>query len=304
MVWGWISAEYADEPPVPKPDLDPPTAAEAALLVNRAWAISPDWGSLVWTKMTTGVRRGEICGFRWTHLELDDTEAVATIRRTVYVDADGNIQEKDTKTHQQRRVVLDPETIEVLLDHRDRAKERARTGGYTWSANAFVFSPLPDGRPVLPDTITQKYDRMAKKLGIETKLRNLHHYNATELILAGVDARTVGGRLGHGGGGSTTLRVYTAWTSEADQRAAKTITGRMPARPNSEARQPRTPSRVQSDDALTLENELPYQRIAADLRGAIQSGILISGTHSPLRRPSPPDTVWRRALPIVPCRFW
>lgn len=24
--------------------------------------------------------------------------------------------------------------------------------------------------------------------------------------------------LGHGGGGATTLRVYTAWTSEADQR--------------------------------------------------------------------------------------
>jgi hypothetical protein len=32
--------------------------------------------------------------------------------------------------------------------------------------------------------------------------------------------KTVAVRLGHGGGGTTTLRVYTAWHSETDQRAA------------------------------------------------------------------------------------
>jgi hypothetical protein len=40
--------------------------------------------------------------------------------------------------------------------------------------------------------------------------------------------RTVAGRLGHAGGGTTTLRVYTAWSSEADQRAAGVINARMP----------------------------------------------------------------------------
>ncbi|MCA1707983.1 MAG: hypothetical protein LC808_33790, partial [Actinobacteria bacterium] len=30
---------------------------------------------------------------------------------------------------------------------------------------------------------------------------------------------------------TTTLRAYTAWVSEADQRAAKNIGGRMPERP-------------------------------------------------------------------------
>ena len=72
---------------------------------------------------------------------------------------------------------------------------------------------------------------MAAGLDIDTTLKSLRHYTATELISAGVDVRTVAGRLGHGGGGPTTLRVYTAWTSEADQRAAQTVSGRMPARP-------------------------------------------------------------------------
>jgi hypothetical protein len=62
-------------------------------------------------------------------------------------------------------------------------------------------------------------------------LHKLRHYSATELILAGVDVRTVGGRLGHAGGGTTTLRVYAAFVSEADQRASRALSGRMPERP-------------------------------------------------------------------------
>ena len=79
--------------------------------------------------------------------------------------------------------------------------------------------------------MTQRYKRIAASLGVDATLKNLRHYSATELISAGVDVRTVAGRLGHGGGGATTLRLYTAWTSEADQRAAPTVSGRMPARP-------------------------------------------------------------------------
>ena len=74
--------------------------------------------------------------------------------------------------------------------------------------------------PTNPEGVTQRYKRMANSLKIDTTLKSLRHYSATELISAGVDVRTVAGRLGHGGGGATTLRVYTAWTSEADQRAA------------------------------------------------------------------------------------
>lgn len=63
-------------------------------------------------------------------------------------------------------------------------------------------------------------------------MSSLRHYSATELIAAGVDPRTVAGRLGHGGGGSTTLRVYSAWVPESDRKAASVLAGRMPTRPS------------------------------------------------------------------------
>jgi hypothetical protein len=116
---------------------------------------------------------------------------------------------------------------------------------------------------------------MCSRLGWDMNVHQLRHYSATELISAGVDVTTVGGRLGHGGGGSTTLRFYSAWVSEADQRASGTLAGRMPALP------------VSLDEAGTLTptiapvEDKQYQRIAADLRGAITCGALKPGDKLP-----------------------
>lgn len=68
---------------------------------------------------------------------------------------------------------------------------------------------------------------MCARLGIDSHIHAGRHYSATELIGAGVDIRTVAGRLGHGGGGTTTLRVYAAWLAESDKRAAGLVAGRM-----------------------------------------------------------------------------
>src|SRR6185437_3468208 len=80
-----------------------------------------------------------------------------------------------------------------------------------------------------PGTVTQRYRRTARRLGLRsTRLHSLRHYSASELVAAGVDLRTVAGRLGHGSGGATTLRVYSAWNPGADERAATVISKQLP----------------------------------------------------------------------------
>ena len=82
-----------------------------------------------------------------------------------------SLQEKDTKTHQQRRVVLDPETAEVLREHRARAEQRAAAIGAQLDPACYVFSADPDSRtPLNPESVTQRYKRMAASLGIDTTL--------------------------------------------------------------------------------------------------------------------------------------
>jgi integrase len=73
--WKWVSinpVQLAEPPAAPKPKPNPPTAEEAARILNEAWK-DADWGTLIWLAMTTGARRGEQCGLRWRHVDLDQS---------------------------------------------------------------------------------------------------------------------------------------------------------------------------------------------------------------------------------------
>ncbi|MGD9986358.1 tyrosine-type recombinase/integrase [Pseudonocardia sp.] len=226
--WEWIRsnpAEVAKKPRQRAPQPEPPTSTEAARIVEAAWAEDDSWGTLVWLVMVTGMRRAELVALRWSDVDL--AEGKLTIRRS-YVRTGGRGLEKDTKTHQMRRISLDAATVEVLGEHRQRVEAQLALVDQELTASTYLFShrPLHDG-PADPSAVTHRYGRMCTTLGIDSHLHALRHYSATELLTAGVDLRTVAGRLGHGGGGATTLRVYAAWVAEADQQAADVLGSRM-----------------------------------------------------------------------------
>lgn len=227
--WGWINsnpARAARRPRPKPPEPDPPTPAEAAKLAEEAFRMDDDWGTLVWLVMTTGVRRGELCGLRFSRIDFG--EEVIDLRSN-WVGG----KEKDTKTHQSRRIALDSETLVLLKEQRERVRGRVEELEHEFSDDLFVFSgtKTPDhSAPYPPNAVTQRYKDMAKRVNVNTHLHALRHYSATELLSAGVDIRTVAGRLGHGGGGATTLRVYAAWVAASDRKAAEILASRMPKR--------------------------------------------------------------------------
>jgi integrase len=235
MRWGWIAVnplEAVKRPRQQHPQPDPPSAEEAARIVSAAWEQDIDWGTFVWLTFVTGARRGEMLGLAWEHVDL--TAGLLTIRRNL-VREGGKTIIKDTKTHQMRIVSLDPDTVAILSDHKQRVEQRCAEIGNTLTDDSFVFSYAPDHRrPCDPDGVTHRYSRMTAGLHLDTHLHALRHYSATELIAAGVDVRTVAGRLGHGGGGATTLRVYAAWLAAADKTAANLLASRLPKPPSSQ----------------------------------------------------------------------
>jgi integrase len=82
-----------------------------------------------------------------------------------------------------------------------------------------VFGPKPDGRtPVLPDAVTQRFRRLAKRVGVATSLHGFRHCSATQLLAAGVDLRTVAASL-------------AAVKAEAERRASSVV-GRRRSRPD------------------------------------------------------------------------
>jgi integrase/DNA-binding transcriptional regulator YhcF (GntR family) len=275
--WQWINVnplDQAESPRSARHDPNPPTPKQAAAILNTAFASDFAWGVLLWLAMTTGARRGELCALRWDLLDLDD--AVLVIRTSIG-QTNATTWEKPTKTHQQRRIALDADTVALLRGYRRRCVADAAAAGVEIAPAGRVFSPSLDHSSwVKPNTVTQRYRRMCTRLGWDMHIHQLGHYSATELIASGVDVRTVAGRLGHGGGGATTLRVYSAWLSEADQKAAGTLGLRMPAPPI--AQDPAPPA--DSEEVLP-EPTGPYQRIVMDLRGAIACGVLGPGDPLP-----------------------
>jgi integrase len=126
-------------------------------------------------------------------------------------------------------VSLDPLTCELFADWFDGRRHNAADLAVGLPRGAFAFSPEPDGStPWNPDTMTHRYRRYARRIGITSSLKELRHYSATELLHAGVDLNTVAGRLGHAEG-STTLKFYAQFTASADKRAAAIIPARLDA---------------------------------------------------------------------------
>ena len=186
--------------------------------------------------MLTGPRRGEISALRWRHIDFE--RGLLSIDRS-NAQPKAGVKEKHTKTGQ--RAQDRPRRAHGRAADRasERWEQRCDELGVALSADAFVFSTAPDGlTPYTPRAISQRYRKLALKLKLRsTRLHSLRHYSATELVAAGVDIRTVAGRLGHGSGGATTLKVYAAWVDEADRRAADDD-GRHPsaARPRATSR--------------------------------------------------------------------
>jgi integrase len=222
--WGWLPANPAAlaSPPRPGPaDLRPPTPEEVSQLLAVTYEADPDFAVLLWLAATTGARRGELCALRWSNVDVAAGELVI-VRNLIM--RGGQLVEKDTKTHAARRIALSDDSIALLEEHRCRCAERAQACGVPLADQAFVFSFDPAGRqPMNPDSVTHRFGRLAKQLGLQARLHDLRHYAATQLIAGGVDVRTVSGRIGHAGGGATTLKVYTHFQAAADRRAAQLL---------------------------------------------------------------------------------
>ena len=151
------------------------------------------------------------------------TSAGVTIARSM-AEVGGELIEKDTKTHQVRKVTIDEETVAVLAAHRAACEDLATKCGAKVSANSFLFSHEVDfSKPWRPNYATLAFGRLRDELGLDgVKLHHLRHFSATQLLSAGIDIRTVSGRLGHANA-STTLDFYAQFLQAADERAAEAL---------------------------------------------------------------------------------
>jgi integrase len=221
------AAQDATPPPVPKMTLTVPSSEQVRALIELAASSrSPEWATVITIAALTGMRRGELCGLQWQ--DVDWQGQTIAVHRSIWQTRDG-WGEKDTKTHQVRKLILGDQTMGVLAGRYKRVTDNVDLAEIRLSPTAYVFSPELDGAtPMLPGAVTLAFRRLCKTMAENTgedwpyRFHDLRHYTATELFRAGHHARTVADRLGHADP-SVTLRVYTHDTADQAEAAAASL---------------------------------------------------------------------------------
>lgn len=171
---------------------------------------------------TTGMRRGEVLGLRWSDVDLDGrrlsvAQTLTTMNDEVFLGP--------TKTNRSRRnVALDPATVDALKAHRRAQAQERLLAGELWDASHGLVFCHEDGTPLHPDRFTAAFKRHVRDAGLPT-LRGPHglrHTWATLALRAGVHPKVVSDRLGH----STiavTIDTYSHVAPSLDASAADTV---------------------------------------------------------------------------------
>ena len=167
--------------------------------------------ALYYIDLTTGLRRGELLGLKWSDIDLEkgDLRVQRQIGRI-----DGKIIEMPLKTKNAYRTLsLSADAIDVLV------QQRRKTGNSEW-----VF-PSPSGGPMSPDSVLHMLHRVLKRAGLpKVRFHDLRHTFATLSLKSGVDVKTLSSMLGHYSAGFT-LNTYAHVTAQMKQDAADAIGG-------------------------------------------------------------------------------
>jgi integrase len=137
------------------------TPAQAARFI----AVSADdpLGLMFRLAVLRGMRRGELCGLRWSGADLD--AGTLLVEHTV-LELDGRLTPGTPKTAAgKRRVYLDAETARLLREHRKAQLAERMRAGAAWQDHDLVFCQ-PDGRPYRPSVVSRRFRALAAEAGV------------------------------------------------------------------------------------------------------------------------------------------
>ena len=207
---GLLPVNPADEVTPPKLPRNPKGILNNDQLDALMAAIRQDplWHDFFYTELTTGLRRGELCGLKWK--DFDGETGTLKICRTIHIKKGGGLSEGDTKTYAGTRTILLPHSTAQLLRERKRA-----------ALTEWIFpDPLKPENPTHPSSAYRRLKKILSESGLPAiRFHDLRHTFATHALAGGVDAKTLSGILGHTKA-SFTLDTYAHVTGDMQRHAA------------------------------------------------------------------------------------
>ena len=166
------------------------------------------WYDFFYTELTTGLRRGEICGLKWE--DFDAENGKLKVRRSVAKRKGGGLNIGETKTETgTRTIVLPPSLLKTLAVYKE-----------TVDSEWMFPSPTDNGRPRNPSSVRKRLQLILERAGCKkVRFHDLRHTFATMALEHGMDVKTLSATIGHVSS-ATTLDIYSHITDTMQRQAA------------------------------------------------------------------------------------
>ena len=194
---------------------------QAKVLIEKLQSEPVMQRAMITMLMYTGMRRGEMCGLKWS--DIDYNKRIIQIKRSLQYLPDRGLFEKEPKNSSSKRAIKVPQITIGLLRELEAWIEAEKTAqGDQWLGCDYVFLSQHGG-PMRPDYVTRWFSEFVKKNDLpNVSVHSLRHTNASLMIASGTDLRTVSKRLGHAQT-STTTNIYAHAIRSADEAASETL---------------------------------------------------------------------------------
>ena len=196
------------------------TAEQAKEFIKLVSSCELDFRCMMMLLITTGIRRGECIGLKWS--DINEAQSTLSIKRNATYTPEFGVVVSTPKTFNGNRTIpLIPSILGLLQEHKQTIQKKNRGANLD---DAFIFPSADDlYLPRTPDSITRHMKRFMTRNNLpDLSPHDLRHSCATLLLANGADVKSVQEILGHADA-STTLNFYV----KADIKHMKNATNRL-----------------------------------------------------------------------------
>lgn len=167
-----------------------------------------------------GLRRGELCGLRWSDVDLEHKTITIENTRT---QAGKKEIEKGSKTASSTRTLYLPDTLCDMLKAAKENQQACRAEyKNAYDDNDYVVV-MEDGRPFRPNYLSELFGKFLADNGLpKIVLHELRHTFASLSNQAGIPAYNIGKALGHSTP-ATTQKIYTHLLDQTHTQAVEGV---------------------------------------------------------------------------------
>ena len=202
-----------------------------------------------------GLRCGEICALRWANVDLNRRTVRITSAIGTLPSSNGYLKGPKSPAGVRALPIADG-LMEGLERRRAEQEARCRDAGVPFTDDIFVVGDI-DGAFMVPRYANQLFRTFVRTFGIgggKCGLHRLRHTFATELIMSGVNPKTVSNWLGHTDP-SFTLRIYVSSSPENLRASVDTVNEVMALPEGYDGQGSELPARIRGQEKKEPEEE-------------------------------------------------